>query len=1565
MKKIFYAALINVLIALLGIPALQAQTTDGTDFWLTFGVNNSQTYSAATLQIRVVSRDKPTVVQINFTQLGTTVTYPLAPWEVKTHTLSSQEKQAVYNTATGKSNKSIYIHSDYAITAYAINQCQTSTDATNIFPEPALDIEYYHISYTRADSYQDAYAVIATENNTNVYHEGTLLPNMPLNRGDVYFRRDVPDMTGSHILADKPVAFFAMNERVMIPTNYEARDHLFQQLAPVNTWGKNFFVPVTHIGTDRVRIVASQPGTTVTRTGGIHAYAPGGQLGPTYTLNPGPGQYIELEVNLTGKGCYIVADKPIGVCNYLTSYSYAGSVLSDPAQCWLPPTEQMATQALLAQFTIPPYLGYTPLHYALIVTPDATKNNTTVSIGSGTPVPLFGGTWTTNTTTPPGMDPIAFYTFPLTSSSDSYEFSNDAELFALGYGTGYAESYYYLGYASMRKLDAFFTANDVHNQDMDNTLFCENEIIFHAEIAITGAEIVALKWYINNVEHLPAQNQEDWTGTFAAGDYVIKLEIYPDQGDIVVLEGILHIGAHITVAADPPEGGTAEEDGCYQVGETAVVRATPNECWEFVNWTENDIVVPGANENYSFTVTKDRHLVAHFQKINYTVTVTVDPPNSGTVTGDGNKPCGENVSLLATAEDCFDFVAWIEDDKPVTSDNPYEFKLEGDRTLVALFEQRFYDVTVSVDPSGSGTVTGDGKNKPCGENVSLLAIPEECFEFVGWTEGGKPVTTDNPYEFILEEDRDLVANFETTSGDVTLLIEPPGSGTVTGDGKDFPCDEPVTITATPEECYYFVNWTDEDDNEVSPLDEYTFIMNKSVTWTANFAKYYYDVNVTADPQKGGTITGDGKNIECGETITLTVEEDECYTFIGWTEDGDPVSTANPYIFTLEGDRNLVAHFELKLFDVVVSADPPEGGTVGGGETNFPCGEYITVTAAPDPCYYFVNWTEDDKEVSTSTTYSFEVKDHHTLVANFEIYTYNVTVSASPVAGGIVTIISPDDSGTYNCGEDITVSVEIDPCYNFDGWTDNGKPVGNNDPTYTIVGIDEDHVIVAHFTIKTFTVDVSADPPAGGIVSPNGIETYDCGDDVTVTVKVDDCYTFLGWTDNGDDVGDDLSYTITGIDDDHIVIAHFVLKYFDIIISADPPEGGTVDGGELDFPCGEFITVTAEAEECYYFVNWTEDGDEVSKSEEYTFEVKDHHTLVANFAMYYYDVLVSANPVEGGDVDGGGNHIECGTEITVTAEADDCYTFINWTEDGDEVSTNPIYTFDLFEDRDLVANFDIIPYVLNLSANPIEGSVTGAGTYDCGDWVSAEAFPTDCYTFVEWIDGNGNFVSTDNPYKFFILHETTLEAIFAIKEYTVSVSENPAIGGDATIITQPNANNAYDCDTDVTVTADPDPCYNFVNWTEDGNIVSTNPTYTIEEIDADHTLVANFVIKTFTVDVSADPPAGGIVTGTGTYDCGDNVTVTVEVDECYTFLGWTDNGVNVGNNLSYTITDIDDDHTVIAHFEIILYDVILSANPPEPIGGTVSGGGLDIECGTEITIVATPDDCYTFVNWTEG
>ena len=209
MKRIQYFFIIIVLL-IQNICSLQAQNTEGTEFWLTYSqslIYQANFLNVSNMQIRIVCGELPTTGKIYFTHLNDSVIFNMSAYEVYDYTLDLAQKLASYNVVSmGITNYSIHITTSYPVSVYALKNIADNTDVTNLLPVTALGDEYYQISYSEPiTSYQDAYAVVATQNNTLLYHNGDLAA--PLEKGQVYYRVS-SDMTGARITATKPIAFF-------------------------------------------------------------------------------------------------------------------------------------------------------------------------------------------------------------------------------------------------------------------------------------------------------------------------------------------------------------------------------------------------------------------------------------------------------------------------------------------------------------------------------------------------------------------------------------------------------------------------------------------------------------------------------------------------------------------------------------------------------------------------------------------------------------------------------------------------------------------------------------------------------------------------------------------------------------------------------------------------------------------------------------------------------------------------------------------------------------------------------------------------------------------------------------------------------------------------------------------------------------------------------------------------------------------------------------------------------------------------------------------------------------
>ena len=472
-------------------------------------------------------------------------------------------------------------------------------------------------------------------------------------------------------------------------------------------------------------------------------------------------------------------------------------------------------------------------------------------------------------------------------------------------------------------------------------------------------------------------------------------------------------------------------------------------------------------------------------------------------------------------------------------------------------------------------------------------------------------------------------------------------------------------------------------------------------------------------------------------------------------------------YPLVGGNIQQVNIAAPTYTVTATANPAAGGTVSGAgqyTQGMPC----TLTATANTGYTFTNWTENGSVVSTEASFTFGVTGNRTLVANFSINTYNVTATANPTTGGTVT-----GTGEYNQGASCTLTATAATGYTFTNWTENGSVV-STDASYTFT-VTSNRNLVANFTLNTYNITTSSNPNEGGIV--NGAGEYNHGANCTLTATANTGYTFANWTENGSAVSTDASYTFT-VTSNRNLVANFTLNTYSITATCDPSEAGTITG-EGEYNYGESCTLTAIANEGHTFINWTENGTQVSSQAEYTFTVAGDRVLVAHFTTQAYIITAIADPEEGGVVTGS-NGYNFDDMCTLTATANPGYTFVNWTKDGEEVTTEPEYSLEVTESATYVAHFSINTYMISAMADPEEGgTVTGAGDYVYGTTCTLVAYANENYDFMGWTKGE-DLVSTEASFTFTVTASETYVAVFSfddsVEEKTVSsqVFPNPFI-----------------------------------------------------------------------------------------------------------------------------------------------------------------------------------------------
>lgn len=293
-----------------------------------------------------------------------------------------------------------------------------------------------------------------------------------------------------------------------------------------------------------------------------------------------------------------------------------------------------------------------------------------------------------------------------------------------------------------------------------------------------------------------------------------------------------------------------------------------------------------------------------------TITLTVDPAGTGTVSGGGEVRVGRKTTVKAFPASGYEFVSWKQGSNTVSTNESYTFTATEDTTLTAVFSVIIptYHIQTAIDPAGGGTASGAGYYKQ-GNTVTLTASPANGFKFVAWWENGANVSTNTTYTFTANDSRTITAVFAAVYT-VTTAVDPAGSGTVAGAGT-YDDGTSVTVAATPSSGYKFIAWN-VDGVEVSTSASYTFTVSGNTTITAVFAVIpQYTIKTEIDPSGAGTVTGGGTYAE-GTSVTLTATPASGYTFSAWQENGTQVSASESYTFTVTGSKTITALFESRI-----------------------------------------------------------------------------------------------------------------------------------------------------------------------------------------------------------------------------------------------------------------------------------------------------------------------------------------------------------------------------------------------------------------------------------------------------------------------------------------------------------------------------------------------------------------------------------------------------------------------------------------------------------------------------
>jgi hypothetical protein len=716
----------------------------------------------------------------------------------------------------------------------------------------------------------------------------------------------------------------------------------------------------------------------------------------------------------------------------------------------------------------------------------------------------------------------------------------------------------------------------------------------------------------------------------------------------------------VVASANPTDGGSVSGTGNYYSGEICTLTATANTGYTFANWTENDSIVSTDNI-FSFIVTENHQLVANFSQITNHWTPVTGMSGSMTISAilkiDGVEPLADYLEIGAfSGEEC-----------------------RG--SALPMFDQGYCLYSLSVVGNTNGdTITFRLFDHHLDQELDLFCTNELSFQ------NDLALGFEELYEF----------NF-ISSVQITATANPTAGGTVSGGGT-YEHGSNCTLTATPNTGYVLLNWT-KDGNVVSTSPTYTFTVTEAGEYVANFGTYadeYFTIeslaaNNTVTFSIPSTITSqDLTSVSYStdkiswNTLTINNTNQSFSVTLNMGEKLYLKGTGNRYAkgydsgyycnFSATGNYVVYGNIMSLLYgdDFASHTSFPTNSNYvfGGGlfknNTTLVSAENMVLpaTAMVSSCYH--------RMFSGCTSLTAAPSLPATTLASFCYnYMFNGCTSLTVAPALPATTLANycyqrmfSGCTSLTAAPSLPATTLASSCYNymFNGCT--SLTVAPALPATTLANYCYQCMFSGCSSLNTvtcFATDISA---------TNCTTNWLSGVAATGTFQKNP--EMDGWTLNSPS-GIPTGWTIQ--------------CDYDITASANPTAGGTVSGAGT-YAHGVNVTLTATPATGYTFVNWTKNGTQVSTNATYSFTASANGNYVANFSLNSYTIGATADPNEGGTIEGAGTYNHFAT-CTLTATPADNFIFNSWVVDGEIVSTETTYTFEVSGPVTVTAVFDLV------------------------------------------------------------------------------------------------------------------------------------------------------------------------------------------------------------------------------------------------------------------------------------
>ncbi len=259
-----------------------------------------------------------------------------------------------------------------------------------------------------------------------------------------------------------------------------------------------------------------------------------------------------------------------------------------------------------------------------------------------------------------------------------------------------------------------------------------------------------------------------WSGDISGTQNPISITMDSDKSITANFEEVPSGSYSLDITLDPPDGGVVKKEpdkSYYSLGEELQLTVIPNEGFSFEGWSGN---LTGNQNPVTITITSNMKITANFSRNQYTINITITPPNTGIVKKTPNYEwyyLNDQVTLEAVPLQGYKFVSWSGDIE--STDNPITIIMDSDKNITATFEQlpqEEYTISIRAIPNTQEQILWITKDPDkllysYGERVTITANPPAGWRLIKWVVNGTEYTQ-NPIVIEVTGNMTVEAYFE-------------------------------------------------------------------------------------------------------------------------------------------------------------------------------------------------------------------------------------------------------------------------------------------------------------------------------------------------------------------------------------------------------------------------------------------------------------------------------------------------------------------------------------------------------------------------------------------------------------------------------------------------------------------------------------------------------------------------------------------------------------------------------------------------------------------------------------